>query len=62
MAALTIIVAGAWFGVNLLNVGLHSYGFINGVAYSLLAFCTIEAAIIFGLWYRIQQRRKGKAA
>jgi ABC-type transport system involved in cytochrome c biogenesis permease subunit len=59
MAALTIIVAVAWFGVNLLNVGLHSYGFINGVAYSLLAFCTIEAAIIFGLWYRIQQRRKG---
>ena len=25
-----VVVAWAWFGVNLLGVGLHSYGFING--------------------------------
>ena len=43
---LTIIVALAWFGVNLLNVGLHSYGFISGIAYGLLAFCLIETLII----------------
>ena len=25
-----VVVAWAWFGVNLMGVGLHSYGFING--------------------------------
>ena len=32
MALNNIIVALAWFGVNLLQVGLHSYGFDDGVA------------------------------
>ena len=33
-----IIVALAWFGVNLLNVGLHSYGFTDNVATNLFIF------------------------
>ncbi len=45
-SCLGIIVALAWFGVNLLNVGLHSYGFVSGIAYGLLAFCIIEAILI----------------
>lgn len=57
MAALNIVVALAWFGVNLLNVGLHSYGFITGVALVLGAFCTAEAAIIATLWHRAAQRK-----
>ncbi len=57
MAALSIVVALAWFGVNLLNVGLHSYGFITGVALSLAAFCGAELAIIGFLWYRAWQRK-----
>lgn len=35
----SIVVALAWFGVNLLNVGLHSYGFTNGAATKLFAYC-----------------------
>jgi ABC-type transport system involved in cytochrome c biogenesis permease subunit len=50
LAALNILVALTWFGVNLLNVGLHSYGFISGVAGSLGAFCAIQTAIILYLW------------
>lgn len=48
-AALSIIVALAWFGVNLLNTGLHSYGFITGVATGLGAFITAEILLIGGL-------------
>ncbi|MGB0720080.1 MAG: cytochrome c biogenesis protein, partial [Bdellovibrionales bacterium] len=48
-AFLTIIVALAWFGVNLLSVGLHSYGFTTGLAAGLAAFCALETLIIGGL-------------
>jgi len=44
-----IIVALAWFGVNLLSIGLHSYGFASGIAMNLLIFCSIELFIsVFG--------------
>ncbi|MBE0665038.1 MAG: cytochrome c biogenesis protein CcsA [Candidatus Aminicenantes bacterium] len=33
-----IAVVMAWFGVNLLGVGLHAYGFTSGAARGLLAF------------------------
>ena len=49
-AALNIIVAISWFGVNLLNVGLHSYGFTSGLAGSLIAFCIAEIALITFLY------------
>ncbi len=52
VATLNIIVALAWFGVNLLSVGLHSYGFTTGLATALTAFCTIELIIIGVLWRR----------
>ncbi len=55
MAMLSIIVALAWFGVNLLSVGLHSYGFITGVAAGLGAFCAAEIVIVGFLCYRIRQ-------
>lgn len=37
-----ICVALAWFGVNLLSVGLHSYGFTENIATNLLTFCSFE--------------------
>lgn len=37
-----VCVVLAWFGVNLLGVGLHSYGFTGGVALALLAFLFLE--------------------
>ena len=46
-----IIVALAWFGVNLLQVGLHSYGFDDGVARNLFIFIGFEIAFCFGLYY-----------
>ncbi len=50
LAALNIVVALAWFGVNLLSVGLHSYGFISGIAAGLVVFCLIETILITALW------------
>jgi len=51
MAFTNVIVALAWFGVNLLNTGLHSYGFISGVAHALALFCAAEIVIIGSLWF-----------
>ena len=42
-----IFLAFGWFGVNLLGVGLHSYGFTDSIATNLYLF------IIFELWYGI---------
>lgn len=41
-----VVVSISWWGVNLLNVGLHSYGFTSGVAKLLLAMWAIEAVVI----------------
>jgi len=50
MVALTNIpVALTWFGVNLLGVGLHSYGFISGIAYGLATFCVLQCFAVIGL-------------
>ena len=46
-----IIVALAWFGVNLLQVGLHSYGFDDGVARNLFIFIALEILFCFGAYY-----------
>ncbi len=52
MAALNMVVALAWFGVNLLSVGLHSYGFISGIASGLTGFCVFETLLIAALALR----------
>ena len=46
LSLLSVIVAFSWLGVNLLGVGLHSYGFTNQAAYGLFAFSLTEIAII----------------
>ena len=46
-----IIVALAWFGVNLLQVGLHSYGFDDGVARNLYVFIVLELFFCLGLYF-----------
>jgi ABC-type transport system involved in cytochrome c biogenesis permease subunit len=40
------IVAFSWWGVNLLGVGLHSYGFTQGVWTGLLLFYGIESLVL----------------
>lgn len=61
MAALNIIVALAWFGVNLLNVGLHSYGFTSGLAAGLGIFCTLQIIVIAMLWF-VNTRNKERVS
>ena len=51
MALNNIIVALAWFGVNLLQVGLHSYGFDDGVARNLFMFIGFEIIFCLGTYY-----------
>ncbi len=41
-----IITALSWFGVNMLGIGLHSYGFMQKTFYALLTFVLSQAAII----------------
>ena len=58
MAFLSVIVAIAWIGVNLLGVGLHSYGFIEGVFWGLASFITFELILIGGLMIMIKNQDK----
>ena len=40
-----IVTAWAWFGVNMLGVGLHSYGFMEGAALALACFALSQILI-----------------
>ena len=52
-----IVTAWSWFGVNELGVGLHSYGFTEGVGVILALFWTSQVVLIFigllpkKMWY-----------
>jgi len=41
-----IVTAWSWFGVNLLGVGLHSYGFLSSTQDWLLLFATSQLALV----------------
>lgn len=41
-----IVTAWSWFGVNMLGVGLHSYGFMDAAFWWLVAFVVSQLAII----------------
>ncbi len=41
-----VVTAWSWFGVNLLGVGLHSYGFTENGALWLIAFAASQVAMI----------------
>jgi len=55
-----IIVAFAWFGVNLLGVGLHSYGFTSGVFINLMAFYAFEVLYMFVMALMYWQRQQNE--
>lgn len=57
-----IIVSLAWQGVNLLNVGLHSYGFTTGAALKLFAYIGAEILFLLAMWGLTAVRRKKPAA
>jgi len=41
-----IVTAWSWFGVNMLGVGLHSYGFMDSALFWLIAFVVSQLALI----------------
>jgi cytochrome c biogenesis factor len=54
----SVIVALAWIGVNLLGVGLHSYGFTEGLFWGLGIFVAFEIILITYLSLRSNQQEK----
>ena len=52
-----IVVVLAWFGVNLLSIGLHSYGFAEGIARNLIIFILAELIIGIGTYYWAKSRQ-----
>eukprot|EP00913_Durusdinium_trenchii_P008875 g8341.t1 len=57
-----IVTSWSWFGVNLLGVGLHAYGFKEGIGRALILFCLSQFIIIAAgcapkdLWGSFRQR------
>jgi ABC-type transport system involved in cytochrome c biogenesis permease subunit len=41
-----IVTAWSWFGTNMLGVGLHSYGFMSGAVFWLVAFVVSQAVLM----------------
>jgi ABC-type transport system involved in cytochrome c biogenesis permease subunit len=41
-----VVTAWSWFGVNMLGVGLHSYGFMDSAFWWLVAFVASQLAVI----------------
>lgn len=67
LVVLNPVVALSWFGVNLLNVGLHSYGFIdNNALFGLFGFIGLEfayitATLLCGMRHKWQTPRIGES-
>ncbi len=56
---LGVIVSFSWWGVNLLGVGLHSYGFTRGAWNSLLSFWIIETLFLLsGIYIALSERKQ----
>ena len=51
-----MVVMWAWFGVNLLSVGLHSYGFTSGVATSLVVYAVVEVLFLLATAFFIPKK------
>jgi ABC-type transport system involved in cytochrome c biogenesis permease subunit len=41
-----VVTAWSWFGVNMLGVGLHSYGFMDAAFWWLIAFVATQVAVV----------------
>lgn len=59
-AFLGTVVAFSWFGVNLLGVGLHSYGFTSGISAALWTYYLVQWGLIAvcGVQYGLQTVRE----
>lgn len=52
----SVVVITSWFGINLLGVGLHSYGFTSGIATGLYSYYFLELAF-FGAFFLLEKRK-----
>jgi ABC-type transport system involved in cytochrome c biogenesis permease subunit len=53
-----VVIAFSWWGVNLLGIGLHSYGWTEGVSRALTIFYGFEGLILLaGFWHRLAPLR-----
>lgn len=57
-AAGLMVVIWAWFGVNLLSVGLHSYGFTSGLVFNLAIYYALQAVILVTLGFLARSKLK----
>ena len=66
LAALTIfgniVTAWSWFGVNMLGVGLHSYGFMDAAFWWLIAFVISQLGVILLASVPVAKWRSGAMA
>ena len=62
LAYLSVIVALSWFGVNLLSVGLHAYGFTDAAAWMLGGILGAETIIIGALVYLDKAKNQTQSA
>lgn len=58
VALTSIVVILAWFGVNLLNVGLHSYGFTENIAHNIMTFSSAEIVFLILINLRLTSIHK----
>lgn len=56
-----VITAGSWFGVNMLGVGLHSYGFTDSAAFWLILFAASQLAVMAIAALPLERWRSGAA-
>lgn len=56
-----MVVMWAWFGVNLLSIGLHSYGFTSGLARNLIIYAVIQVVfILIAVPIAVRKERESK--
>jgi ABC-type transport system involved in cytochrome c biogenesis permease subunit len=55
-----VVVSASWWGVNLLGVGLHSYGFTSGVVMALAAFWAFEILVVMAAGVGAKLEAAGK--
>ncbi len=58
LSYLSVILALSWFGVNLLGVGLHSYGFTDNAIIQLTAFFILESSFAIACLILLNKGKK----
>lgn len=52
-----MVTAFSWFGVNMLGIGLHSYGFMDSAFFWLIAYLLVEAVFVWLAFFPVRQSK-----